>query len=70
MPKSEYEYEIVDLGFFDVPKANTELKKRIDEGWEVQQIFTNRARNGSDCTLALMRRKPDKPNETYTHTGF
>jgi len=77
MPTTElYAYEIVDLGFTvfaDVVKANTELKKRTDEGWEVQQIFTNRAQNGADCTLALMRRetdKPDKPAEFAEYTGF
>ena len=73
MAKSAYEYEILQIAMelhTGLPSANAELSSKTDEGWEVQQVFTNSIANGPVFTFALLRRKREVSTETYTHTGF
>lgn len=73
MAKSEYEYEIFQVGMQiheGLETANAELKQKVDDGWNVQQIFTNSISDGPIFTFALLRRERDESTETYTHTSF
>jgi hypothetical protein len=58
MQKSEYEYITVGLGN-SLNSGNTPavITEHVDQGWDVQQIFTGHIQDQEPQTFALLRRK-------------